>query len=298
MVRGALLVGLLLAACDDSNTADFNVSPTPAPTKPKTGGFSADLAKTVGSNETKKPDTVADVKPDKPDKPDVKPDKVEVKPDKPDVKPDVKPDKVEVKPDVKPDKPDVKPDKPDTKREKTDNIVDTKPEKPIDNGKPAGKTANAVAVPINLAAPRNPVKPSAEVAAIRLSLEPNWDRDVGEAGTISLVVRVPNREETRVFAFRYGYEDPKAPTDREQYKAWLTENHILKPSLDRQRGSAWYLEGTDANGAPAFLTVVIYSGKKLICGGSLYKDAASNQLGDIRDKTLIQAKEICETLQL
>jgi len=43
---------------------------------------------------------------------------------------------------------------------------------------------------------------------------------------------------------------------------------------------------------------VIYSGKKLICGGSLYKDAASNQLGDIRDKTLIQAKEICETLQL
>ena len=41
--------------------------------------------------------------------------------------------------------------------------------------------------------------------------------------------------------------------------------------------------------------VVIYGGKKLICYGSLYKDSG---LGDLRDQTVIQAKQICETLTL
>lgn len=147
-------------------------------------------------------------------------------------------------------------------------------------------------------APRIFVKPSPELAAIKLSLEPNWERDIGEAGTISLVVRVPNKDEGRVFSFQYGYEDPKAPLDREAYKQWLADSKILTPKLDRQRGAAWYLEGPDSAGRPWFRVVVNYGGKKLICGGALYKDAASNQLGDLRDKTLIQAKSICESLSL
>jgi hypothetical protein len=101
-----------------------------------------------------------------------------------------------------------------------------------------------------------------------------------------------------VFAFRYGYEDPKAPTDRDAYKKWLAAQGILTPTLDRQRGGSWYLEGTDSGGTAVFRSIVVFGGKKLICGGSLYKDAASNQLGDIRDKTIIQAKEICETVAL
>ena len=35
-----------------------------------------------------------------------------------------------------------------------------------------------------------------------------------------------------------------------------------------------------------------------MCRGSLYKDAASTALGDLRDKVLMQAKKICETLAL
>jgi hypothetical protein len=156
---------------------------------------------------------------------------------------------------------------------------------------------------INTAAPRVYVKPSADIGAIKLSLLPNWDRDVGEAGTISLVVKVPGGDQTRVFAFRYGYEDPKAPSDREAYKKWLAEQRILMPPpggalVDRQRGGSWYLEGVDGAGAPVFRNVVVFGGRKLICGGSLYKDATSNQLGDIRDKTIIQAKEICGDLGL
>lgn len=151
---------------------------------------------------------------------------------------------------------------------------------------------------INTSAQRVPVKPPAEIAAIKLSLSPNWDRDVGEAATISLVVKVPGRDESRVFAFRYGYEDPKAPTDRDAYKKWLADNKIFTVNVDRQRGAAWYLEGVDGAGAPAFRFLVNYGGKKLICGGLLYKDPISNQLGDIRDKTVIQAKEICESVTL
>ena len=43
---------------------------------------------------------------------------------------------------------------------------------------------------------------------------------------------------------------------------------------------------------------MLYGGKHLICYGSLYKDAESSKLGDDRDQTLIQAKQICETLAL
>ncbi|HEU0030991.1 MAG TPA: hypothetical protein VFQ53_10195 [Kofleriaceae bacterium] len=183
----------------------------------------------------------------------------------------------------------------------TKPVVDPNAGKPVDPnaGKPGdGKPVGTSLTKVNTAAPRVPVKPPPELAAIKLSLSPNWDRDVGEAGTISLVVKVPNTEQTRVFAFRYGYEDPKAPADRDAYKKWLEDNKILKPTVDRQRGAAWYLEGTDGSGAAVFRFVVNFGGKKLICGGSLYRDSASNQLGDIRDKTIIQAKEICETLAL
>jgi hypothetical protein len=41
-----------------------------------------------------------------------------------------------------------------------------------------------------------------------------------------------------------------------------------------------------------------YGGKRLLCHGSLYKDPASAALGDLRDKVLMQAKKICETLAL
>jgi hypothetical protein len=145
---------------------------------------------------------------------------------------------------------------------------------------------------------RVPVKPSAEQAAIKLDLEPNWDRDVGEAGTISFVLKVPNTEDTRLFSFRYGYDPDSAPADRDAYMKWLADQKILNVTLNRQRGAAWYLEGTDGNGSPAFRYLVNYGGKHLICYGSLYKDAASNQLGDLRDKVVMAAKKICETMTL
>ena len=148
--------------------------------------------------------------------------------------------------------------------------------------------------------PAAPVKPPANLAAIKLSLLPNWDRDIGEAGTFQYVVRIKNTAgSTKTFTFHYGYDDARAPSDREQYKKFLIDQKIMTGDLrDRQRGGAWFIEGADENGAPAFRYVVLYGGKRLVCYGSLYKDAESNKLGDDRDQTIIQAKQICETLAL
>lgn len=135
------------------------------------------------------------------------------------------------------------------------------------------------------------VKPPPELAAIKLDLEPNWERDVGEAGTFSLVLKVPNTSETRVFSVRYGYEDDDAPVDCDQYRKFLVEKNKMEPTLNRQRSGTCYIESKNA-----FRYLVVYGGKRLLCEGSLYKDAAS--LGDLRDKVLMQAKKICETLAL
>ncbi len=154
--------------------------------------------------------------------------------------------------------------------------------------------AGAVAAP---AANRVHVKPSAELAAIKFDLEPNWERDVGEAGTFSLVVKLPNGEQ-RVFAVRYGYEDPAAPFDCDQYRKFLDENKVMTVTLNRQRGAACYIEGTEKTGIASYRYLVNFGGKRLVCSGSLYKDSASSSLGDLRDKVLMQAKKICETLAL
>jgi hypothetical protein len=146
---------------------------------------------------------------------------------------------------------------------------------------------------------RGPVKVSADLAAIKLSLLPNWDRDIDEAGTFQYVVRIKGTQSTKTFSFRYGYDDPGAPTDRELYKKYLQDARLMTGEIkDRQRGSAWFLEGNDASGLPAFRYVVLYGGKRLICYGSMYRDAESNPLGDDRDQTVIQAKQICESLSL
>jgi hypothetical protein len=137
------------------------------------------------------------------------------------------------------------------------------------------------------------VKPSADVAAIKLELEPNWERDVGEAGTFSLVVKVPNTEESRVFAVRYGYDNQAAPVDCDAYRKFLEDTKTMTPTVNRQRSGACYVES-----ASVFRYMINYGGKRLMCQGSLYKDAASASLGDLRDKVLMQAKKICETLAL
>ena len=168
------------------------------------------------------------------------------------------------------------------------------PEVPISDPEvemPAPKTTRAQ--------PRGPVKVPPDLAAIKLSLLPNWDRDIDQAGTFQYVVRIKGTQSTKTFTFHYGYDDPRAPTDREQYKKFLQDSKALNGDLrDRQRGSAWFLEGSDASGLPAFRYMVLYGGKRLICYGSLYKDADANRLGDDRDQTVIQAKQICETLAL
>ena len=140
---------------------------------------------------------------------------------------------------------------------------------------------------------RKPVKPTGELAAIKFDLEPNWERDIGEAGTFSLVVKVGELGETRVFAAYYGYEDQNAPFDCDQYRKFLEDKKVMTVTLNRQRGGACYIESKDS-----FRYLVNFGGKRLVCSGSLYKDAASAALGDLRDKVLMQAKKICETLAL
>ena len=142
------------------------------------------------------------------------------------------------------------------------------------------------------------VKPPADVAAIKMDLEPNWDRDFGEAGTFSLVVKLPNSEDTRVFSAKYGYEDAAAPFDCDQYRKFLEDKKVMTVTLNRQRGAACYIEGKEPSGVLVYRYLVNYGGKRLMCAGSQYKDPASAALGDLRDKVLMQAKKICETLAL
>jgi hypothetical protein len=143
------------------------------------------------------------------------------------------------------------------------------------------------------------VNPPGDVAAIKLDMEPNWDRDFETAGTISFVLRVPGSAETRVFSFNYGYDFPGAPNDRDAYKKFLADRRVLDVTLDRQKGAAWYLEGNDDGGQPAFRYLVLYGGKRLVCYGSLYKTREATALGpDLRDKVVSAAKKICETIAL
>jgi hypothetical protein len=302
--RAALLLCVCTLGCDEGGDGGgaFESSTTPSTKK---GGFSADLAKEgSGSGTVATNDKGSDAKPADP-KPAEGSDSAKPAGGSGDTKPaDTKP--ADTKPaDTKPadTKPaDTKPT--DTKPADT-KPADTKPAdtKPADTKPADTKPAVKGPPPIDTDKPRVYVKPPADIAGIKLSLLPNWDRDYGEAGTISLVVKVPGTDKTQVFAFRYGFEDPKAPSDREAYKKWLADSGVLKapadkPLIDRQRGSTWYLEGVDGSGSPIFRNVVVFGGKKLICGGSLYRDAVHNALGDIRDKTVLQAKEICGDLGL
>ena len=162
----------------------------------------------------------------------------------------------------------------------------------LPTGPATGSGSAAVALaPPQSSSPRVPAKVSPELAAIKLSLQPNWDRDIGDPATISLVVKRPSGDPV-VFSFTYGYDDPRAPADRDAYIQFLGEQKLLTVKVNRQRGSAWYLEGTDAQG-PAFRYLVNYGGKHLVCYGSLYKDPASAGMGDIRDEVINQAKKIC-----
>jgi len=177
---------------------------------------------------------------------------------------------------------------------------DRKPTTPDDPPLPAGKPlppAGSASPPV-AGTKRGPTKVPADLAAIKFDLEPNWDRDYDGAGTFGFELKIPNTQQTRVFVFRYGYDDPKAPADRDQYLKWIADSKVLSPTLNRQRGAAWYLEGADPSGVPVFRYLISYGGKHLICYGNQYKDAASNALGDLRDKVLMQAKKICETLTL
>ncbi len=160
-------------------------------------------------------------------------------------------------------------------------MVSTEPAPP----KPADKRAH--------------VDPGPALGAIKMDMEPNWDRDYETAGTISFVLKVPNGSDQRVFVFHYGYDLAGAPADHEAYKKFLADQKILNVTLDRQRGSAWYIEGTDDKGNPAWRELVTYGGKRIVCYGSQYKDKESSSFGpDLRDKVVNTAKKICETLAL
>jgi hypothetical protein len=179
--------------------------------------------------------------------------------------------------------------------------ADTKPAGTASSSDPRPATGSgdgtkvATKPEIEIDPPKAPIAMTPELKAIKLSLLPNWKRDVVEPATISLDVDVQSKDVKQTFKFHYGYEDPKAPADREAFKKYLASAKILNVTTDRQRGAAWYLEGTDGRGGIAFRLIVTWGGKRLYCGGSSYK---SNELGDIRDEVVVQAKKICETVAL
>ena len=283
MLPRAAIVGALIlsASCDKTEGGDVigsaPSSGSGSPTKPGSGGgFSSDLARELGSGGSAPAagSVGAKVAGDPPKAGNLAPtagsDAVALAGNAAQPEPALKAGaKPEAKPEAKPD-----------------------PAPPPSPGTPAS-------APRTPPEAHGPVKVPADLAAIKLSLLPNWDRDVDVAGTFQYVVRIKGTQSTKTFSFRYGYDDPKAPTDRDQYKKYLQDAKLLMGEIkDRQRGAAWFLEGTDASGLPAFRYLVVYGGKHLICYGSLYKDADASRLGDDRDQTVIQAKQICETLAL
>src|SRR5262249_16828110 len=155
------------------------------------------------------------------------------------------------------------------------------------NAKPDTKVGNSSPPPPSGTGPgparpsdhRAHVNPPAELAAIKLHLEPNWDPGFDQAGTVSFRLTGPAAEHKREVSFKYSYDLANAPVDREAYKKFLADQKVLTVTLDRQRGAAWYLEGTDGGGVPAFRYLVTYGGRRLVCGGSLYKDQAATALG-------------------
>lgn len=274
---------LALVACKSGDGgSDMDLDGTGSAAKPTKSGFSAALADDKKGSATPDLAKPAEKPVDKPaDKPSGLAAAVGSDPPKP-----PEPAPVAEKP-AEPVKA-AEPPKPATEMKPSDPKV-------VTNTTPAAPTGPIPAPPTS-DKPRVPAKVSPEQAAIKLSLDPNWDRDIGEPGTISFVLR--NNGKETVFSFAYGIDPATAPNDRDAYVKWLADQKILNVELNRQRGGAWYLQGTDASGAPAFRYLVNFGGKKLVCGGLLYKDAASNALGDLRDKVIIQAKEICETLAL
>ncbi len=254
------LVAVLAVACGSGDSAP----------EPKSAGSAARKASGLGAELAK--EGSAEKAPDPPKPVDKAPDKA---PDKP--------------VDKSPDKPaDKSPDKP------AEPIASSKA--PADAGVVAAVRPDAA--PIKVVERKDPVKLTPELAAIKFELLPNWLRDDAAPATFSLVLNVPKTGDKKTFTFHYGYDLPNAPTDREQYKKLLADQHLLAVTLDRQRGGAWYLEGTDASGDRAFRFVVKWGDKRIVCYGSAYHDAEHDPLGDLRDEVVVQAKKICESMSL
>lgn len=304
MWRIAILA--LVAACSQEK-APVAEAPAAKPTG-KGGGFSADLAKQIGSNlggsATAGGATVpaagsdTDSEP-KPEAGSAKPEVVATGSAKPEpaagsAKPE--PAAGSAKPEPKAGSA-AKPEPAAGSAKPVPTAGSAKPVPTAGSAKPPVSSGSATTANGNAPLSRDQMKPTAELAAIKISLLPNWERDVGEAGTLSFPIKLASGA-VRVFVFRYGIEDAAAPSDRDLYKKWLADTKRMSVASDRQRGAAWTLEGTDGSGAGSFRYLINYGGKKLICYGSLYKDAESSKLGDLRDQAILQAKQICETLAL
>lgn len=149
---------------------------------------------------------------------------------------------------------------------------------------PAGSAGTAAGLP-------------AELAAVTLTLNEGWVRDSVGPGTFSFFAPGEGGKNIR-FVFHYAYEDATAPTQREPYKQWLASTKAMNVTVDRQRGAAWFLEGTDSQGVASFRYVITYGGRLLTCGGSLYKQGPAAGLRDLRDEIIMQAKRICESMDL
>jgi hypothetical protein len=147
---------------------------------------------------------------------------------------------------------------------------------------PVGTTGGAAGLP-------------AELAAVKLTLNEGWTRDAVGPGTFSFFAPGEGGKNIR-FVFRYAYEDATAPTQRDPYIQWLASTKAMNVTVNRQRGAAWFLEGTDGAGVPSFRYVITYGGRLLTCGGSLYKQGAAAGLRDLRDELIMQAKRICESI--
>jgi hypothetical protein len=117
-----------------------------------------------------------------------------------------------------------------------------------------------------------------------------WTLDE-EPNRMTLVVAVNETKfpvDNALFRVEFGLEDEAAPKDAKGYAAWLATAKSFQVTKTTKAKGGTYFESKDA-----FRYALEVAGKRVWCGGSLYKNADYNKIPKIRDASVTAAKKLC-----
>ncbi|MEO8705032.1 MAG: hypothetical protein ABI867_33575 [Kofleriaceae bacterium] len=137
--------------------------------------------------------------------------------------------------------------------------------------------------------------PAMPVAVVAFGTVPEgWSMD-DSATAMSLVVAVNQSKfpvDNAVFAVEFGLEEDATPKDAKAYAAWLGTTKSFKVTKTTAAPAGKYYESKDA-----FRYALEVDGKRVWCGGSLYKTADYNKIPKDRDAAVTSAKKLCASVK-